>query len=159
LRPWTRIRTQWKIIKPGSVSLENFLTVTYNIGQKEKDDLDFYAVKKKYAPRNAKEERLTLKNAGIKNGTVITKWNGKTIDSYFDEITYYFNQNPVLANEEFYLPTYVAGIGKNMAYGETYVQGKKDNENPFVTTGFLDENGIEKTVNSSFLLQSHTTKE
>ena len=130
-----------------AINVEGFEN-SYSINSDEKDELGFYAVKKKYAPGSAERERLTLKNAGIQNGTVITKWNGKTIDSYFDEITYYFNQNPVRENEEFYLPAYVAGIGKNMVYGETCVQGKNNGGNPFVTISFLDEDGNEKTVNA-----------
>ncbi len=125
---------------------------SYSVNGTEEDELGLYAVKKKYMPRLTETERLTLKNAGIKNGTVITKWNGKSIDSYYDRVDYYFNQNPVRENEEFYLPMYVAGIGRDMGYGETYVPKKKqgafDKEAPVATISFLDENGTEQTVNA-----------
>ena len=67
---------------------------SYSIDSAEHDDLQFYTVKGSLQPEDAETNRLTLKNAGIKNGTVITKWNGKSIDEYYDEVTFYDGQYP-----------------------------------------------------------------
>lgn len=51
--------------------------------------------------------KLTLKNAGVKNGTVITAWNGKPIDEYMEEVKDTLPpqifQTPDRDNEEFYI--------------------------------------------------------
>lgn len=125
---------------------------SYAVDNKDKDDLGFYKVKDNFLCKDA--ERLTLKNAGIKNGTIITKWNGKSIDEYYDEVKYYMDQYPVRDNEEFYLPMYVAGIGRDMYYGQTYVPGEtyenisgvELSDAPAVDITYLDQNGEEKTV-------------
>ncbi|MBO4864692.1 MAG: hypothetical protein J5517_10010 [Eubacterium sp.] len=130
---------------------------SYSVLNEDEDDLGYYMVKDMYLNKSA--DRLTLKNAGIKNGTVITKWNGKPIEDYYDSISYYMEQMPVRENEEFYLPMYVAGIGKNMDYGETYVQGEvyesktgaKIDSDPEVDITYLDENGEEKTITAPSL--------
>ena len=127
---------------------------SYMISSETHDDIGMYTVKKKFMPEGADAARLTLKNAGIKNGTVITKWNGKPVEEYFGEVTYYIDQYPVRENEEFYLPMYVAGIGKNMDYGDTFIPGEEINdksgnvikENPSADITFLDDDGNEKTV-------------
>ena len=119
---------------------------SYSISGSDEDELGLYSVKGKYVTKSAQAKRLTLQDAGIANGTVITKWNGKAIDEYFEEVDYYFNQYPVRENEEFYLPAYVAGIGSGMAYGETFVPGKDGKAGPTVTISFLDASGDEKTV-------------
>jgi fumarate reductase subunit C len=124
---------------------------SYSIEGAKEDELGLYSVKKKFLSQNASADRLTLKNAGITNGTVITKWNGKAIDAYFDEVDYYFDQYPVRENEAFYQPIYVAGIGSDMAYGETYVPGKDGKASPSVSISFLDENGMERTVEAPCL--------
>ena len=82
-----------------------------------------------FKTKNSDNDRLSLLNAGIKNGTVITKWDGKNIEDYYDDIKYYFFQVPVDENEEFYKPMYVAGMG-----GDS------------VEISFIDEEGKEKTV-------------
>lgn len=112
---------------------------SYSIADKKEDIVGLYKMKDYYKPENADNDRLTLKKAGIRNGTVITKWNGKPIDEYFKEVNYYMNQYPVRENEEFYLPMYVAGIGNNMDYGITYVPDY----------GVCDKNGIEIMSNTS----------
>ena len=127
---------------------------SYSISSDIKDDVGMYTVKNKFMPEGADADRLTLKNAGIKNGTVITKWNGKPVEEYFDDVTYYIDQYPVRENEEFYLPMYVAGIGKDMEYGDTFIPGEdiKDRsgnvikDNPTVDITFIDDAGNEKTV-------------
>ena len=127
---------------------------SYSIDSNDEDDFGFYTVKNNYKPDSAGDDRLTLKNAGIKNGTVITKWNGRPVEEYFDDVNYYLHQYPVKENEEFYLPIYVAGIGKNMDYGVTYVSGneckdKAGNEitsNTEVDITYIDDQGEEKSV-------------
>ena len=127
---------------------------SYTINNDDKDDLGYYMVKDKYISENAESDRLTLKNAGIRNGTVITKWNGKPIEEFYEEVRYYIDQYPVRENEEFYLPMYVAGIGNDMNYGETYVPGEilksktgsKISASPTADITFVDSNGQEKTV-------------
>ena len=132
---------------------------SYSILSDEHDSLGYYSVKEDFISEPSEEDRLTLKNAGIKNGTIITKWNGKSIEDYFEEISYYMEQYPVRENEEFYLPMYVAGIGKDMEYGETYVpgeilkskSGKEISSNPTVDITFIDADGTEKTVTAPSL--------
>ena len=103
---------------------------SYSINDKDDiGNIDYFKVKDEYKTANADTDRLTLVNAGIKNGTIITKWDGKAIDDYFDDIPFYYFQVPVKENEEFYQPVYVAGMG-----GDS------------VEISFLDENGEEKTV-------------
>lgn len=89
------------------------------------DDLALYKEKEEYLPEEYEDIRLTLKENGIQNGTVILKWNGKNIEEYFAEMDYYFQAYPVRENEDFYRPLYVAGIGENMQYGETTTPGKE----------------------------------
>ena len=131
--------------------------MSYSITEDGYDELGMREIVKKYAPSNAEANRLTLANAGIHNGTVITKWNGKPIDEYFDEIDYYMDQFPVKENEEFYRPIYVAGIGRDLNYGETVIPDamkescKKtvDNvsaENASVDITFINDMGEEETV-------------
>lgn len=120
---------------------------SYNVTNDEKDDMGIYRIKNKFLSETADCDRLTLKNAGIKNGTIITKWNGKPIDEYFGELSYYFEQYPVRENEEFYQPVYVAGIGMGMNYGETCVPADEDNNaSPSAEITFINDDGIEETV-------------
>ena len=74
-------------------------------------------------------KRLTLKESGIHNGTVITKWNGRAVEEWYEDVRCYLFQSPDRENEQFYLPLYVAGIG-----GES------------VSIEFLDDAGEEKSV-------------
>lgn len=55
--------------------------------------------------------KLTLKNAGVKNGTVITAWNGKPIDVIvpFDEKA----AAAIFENGEDYLLDYAVGYVKS----------------------------------------------
>ena len=104
--------------------------MSYSINDKDDiGEVEYSKIKDEYKTENADAERLTLVNAGIKNGTIITKWDGKAIDNYFDDIPFYYFQVPVKENEEFYQPMYVAGMG-----GDS------------VEISFLDECGEEKTV-------------
>lgn len=104
--------------------------MSYSINDKDDiGEVEYSKIKDEYKTENADAERLTLVNAGIKNGTIITKWDGKAIDDYFDDIPFYYFQVPVKENEEFYHPMYVAGMG-----GDS------------VEISFLDESGEEKTV-------------
>lgn len=127
---------------------------SYSINSSDKDEIGMYTEKENFMPESADSDRLTLKNAGIKNGTVITKWNGIPVEEYMDDINYYMTQYPVRENEEFYIPMYVAGIGRDMNYGDTYVPGEdntnksgnKITSNPSVDITFIDDNGDEKTV-------------
>ena len=104
--------------------------MSYSINDKDDiGEVEYSKIKDEYKTENADAERLTLVNAGMKNGTIITKWDGKAIDDYFDDIPFYYFQVPVKENEEFYQPMYVAGMG-----GDS------------VEISFLDESGEEKTV-------------
>ena len=111
---------------------------SYSVDSDEEDLMGLYRFKDKYRSNAADENKEVLKNAGIKNGTVITKWNGREIDEYYDEIKYYITSFPVRENEEFYMPMYVAGIGENSEYGDY-------NENEAVLS-YLDDNGEEKEI-------------
>ena len=111
---------------------------SYSVDSDEEDLMGLYRFKDKYRSDAADENKEVLKNAGIKNGTVITKWNGREIDEYYDEIKYYITSFPVRENEEFYMPMYVAGIGENSEYGDY-------NENEAVLS-YLDDNGEEKEI-------------
>ena len=127
---------------------------SYSINSTDEDDIGFYSVKEYYKPGTAESDRLILKNAGIKNGTVITKWNGMPLEECLDEVNYYMEQYPVRENEEFYKPIYAAGIGNDMNYGDTYVpdeelknkSGELISSNPSVDITFIDEDGNEKVV-------------
>ena len=81
---------------------------SYSINSTDQDEVGMYTVKSLFMPETAETDRLTLKNAGIKNGTVITKWNGKSIEEYLEKVNYYIYQYPVRENEEFYIPMYAA---------------------------------------------------
>ena len=94
---------------------------------KDADSLGLGEIKDRYIIKDA--DRSVLSNAGIKNGTIITKWDGKPIDDYLDDITFTLFACPDRDNEAFYKPLYVAGIG-----GET------------VDITFIDEGGNEKQV-------------
>lgn len=121
-----------------AVNVEGYSN-SYSIDSDESDIVGFYRFKDKYRTSDADESAKTLCDAGIKNGTVITKWNGQEIEAYYDEIKYYFTQYPVRENEEFFLPLYVAGIGDECEYGDL-------NEHGAVLT-YLDEKGEEKEIN------------
>lgn len=111
---------------------------SYSIDSDEEDLSGFYRYKEKYRSEDADENVNALKNAGIKNGTIITKWNGKSIEEYYDDIKYYVSPYPVRENEEFFLPMYVAGIGEGCEFGDL-------NENKAVLT-YIDDNGEEKDI-------------
>ena len=130
---------------------------SYSITEDGYDELAMRDILKAYEPSNAEANRLTLKNAGIHNGTIITKWNGKPIDEYFDEIDYYMDQFPVKENEEFYRPIDVAGIGRDLNYGETVIpEAMKESckktvegvsaETASVDITFINDKGEEETV-------------
>lgn len=119
----------------------------YSINDEE-DDYGFYRIDDEYHPADVSDKRLTLKNAGLHNGSIITKWNGKDITEYYDAVKYYLTQYPVKENEEFYLPMYVAGISNSdrVPYAQRF-----DKDSGSVTISFLDENGTEQTVKAPSL--------
>ena len=80
---------------------------------------------------DASAKHLTLKESGIHSGTVITKWNGKAVEDWYEDVRCYMFQSPDRENELFYLPLYVAGIG-----GEC------------VSIEFLDDAGEKKSVDA-----------
>lgn len=102
---------------------------TADIGEAE-----YSKVKNNFKTETADQDRLSLVSAGIKNGTVITKWDGKDIEEYFDDIKFYYFQVPVNDNEEFYKPMYVAGLGEES-----------------VDITYIDDNGNEKTITANKL--------
>lgn len=99
---------------------------SFSIGS-DKDPIDLREIKDKYIVKDA--DRNTISEAGIKNGTIITKWDGKPIDDYLEDVRFSLFASPDRENEDFYKPLYVAGMG-----GES------------VEITFLDDNGEEKTV-------------
>nr|MCR5390508.1 hypothetical protein [Lachnospiraceae bacterium] len=119
----------------------------YSINDEE-DDYGFYRIDDEYHPADVSDKRLTLKNAGLHNGSIITKWNGKDITEYYDAVKYYLTQYPVKENEEFYRPMYVAGIANTDR--SPYAQ-RFDKDGGSVTISFLDENGTEQTVEAPSL--------
>ena len=87
-----------------------------------------------YLSDNAESDRLKLLNAGLHNGSVITSWDGKSIEEIEKEVDVYAETFPSKDNEEFYLPMYAAGKG-----GDS------------VEIGFIDDAGMEKTVTAKAL--------
>ena len=78
---------------------------SYNVTNDEKDDMGIYRIKDEFLSENADRDRLTLKNAGIKNGTIITKWNGN--DCLFDNCTNAININSNLSiNDSLFVSCY-----------------------------------------------------
>lgn len=80
------------------------------------------------------EKESEIAEAGIKNGTVITSWDGKTIDELINEKEIFFFMipyNPVKENDDFYRAVLASGIG-----GDT------------VCIGFIADDGKEHTVNA-----------
>lgn len=76
------------------------------------------------------EDGCEAMNSGITNGTVITKWNGVSIDKAISEAEYaLIDIEPVFANIEMKMPIYFAGMG-----GDS------------VDVSFKDKSGTEKTV-------------
>ncbi|MCR5847304.1 MAG: hypothetical protein K6G75_04225 [Lachnospiraceae bacterium] len=120
-----------------AINVEGYAN-SYSIDSEEEDLTGFYRFKENYRSEDADENIDVLKNAGIKNGTIITKWNGRAIDDYYDDIKYYVSAYPVRENEEFFLPMYVAGIGANSEFGDF-------NEDEAVLT-YLSDNGEEKEL-------------
>lgn len=102
------------------------------------DEIKDFEEIKNYIKDDAEADRLTLKNAGVKNGTVITAWNGTPIDEYMEEISDELPpqlfQVPDKDNEEFYRPLYAVG-GSEAS----------------VSISYLDEEGNEKTVEAPAL--------
>ncbi len=133
---------------------------SYTINDTTIDDMGLGMLREEYTIHDVDDVRETLKNSGITNGTVITKWNGKPVEEYYDEINYYFTTftYPVKENEDFYLPIYVAGIGENLKYGDSFAPDKRSKEieteekdGAFATITFLDENGNEKEIKAPCL--------
>ena len=83
-----------------------------------------------YAAVNVEPDSVPAK-AGIHNGTVITAWDGKTPDTYYDQVRCTTIAFPDKENKEFYLPIYMSGIG-----GDS------------VEITYLDENGETKQVDA-----------
>ena len=83
-----------------------------------------------YAAVNVEPDSVPAK-AGIHNGTVITAWDGKTPDTYYDQVRCTTIAFPDKENKEFYLPIYMSGIG-----GDS------------MEITYLDENGETKQVDA-----------
>ncbi len=93
-----------------------------------------YEYAKDHLSDNAQADRLQLLNAGIHNGTVITSWDGKSIEELKKEVDVYVDAFPSKDNEEFYLSVYAAGKGADS-----------------VKIGFIDDSGTEKSVTAKKL--------
>ena len=124
---------------------------SYSIDSDEEDIVGFYKIKDNYLTAEAEEVADTLKNAGIKNGTVITKWNGKSVDEYYDDITYQYFATPVKENEAFFNPMYVAGIGINMEYGESLPRTRQSDKGEYALITYIDDNGNEQEIKAPCL--------
>ncbi len=95
------------------------------------------------------------RDAGIENGTVITRWNGQEINEAISETDYVYYRNtiPVKATEDMLRPFMLATKGM-------YEDGEKgiatdllrnaritdDSQRPKAKVGFIDKNGIEKEI-------------
>ena len=99
--------------------------VSYSINDKDQK----FEKADEYLTKDVDVNRLTILNAGIKNGTVITSWDGKSMEELMDEQELYLFPSPDKVNEEFYLPICAAGNG-----GDT------------VEITFIDDDGLEKKV-------------
>ncbi len=86
------------------------------------------AYKTELAP-DIEKIRYTLRDAGIKNGTVITSWDGMSIKDLVSKADVMMMNMPDAENEAFYRTIHAAGYG-----GDT------------VTIGFISDDGTEKTV-------------
>ncbi len=89
---------------------------------------------KNYQSKEAEKERLTLWNAGVRNGTIITGWNGKSVEELLNEVEVYWMSFPDRENEMFFRPVYAAGLGDES-----------------VRLQFLTEDGTEKFVTAPAL--------
>ncbi|MCR4640500.1 MAG: hypothetical protein K5697_00540 [Lachnospiraceae bacterium] len=87
-----------------------------------------------YMSETAEEDRLQLKNAGLRNGSIITAWNGRPVEDAYAGIEAYMSSFPDRRNEEFYLPAYAAGVG-----GDS------------VEISFINDQGQESTVTAKAL--------
>ena len=87
-----------------------------------------------YLREDAKDHALQLKEAGLHNGSIITAWNGRSVEDAFYLIEAYLYSYPDRKNEEFYLPAYAAGMG-----GDS------------VEISFIADDGSEKTVTAKAL--------
>lgn len=72
------------------------------------------------------EKDSDIYNAGIRNGTVITSWDGRKVEELINsvEIDYYVGMayNPVKENEDFYKAVFAAGTGGD-SVAITYIGG------------------------------------
>jgi carboxyl-terminal processing protease len=75
------------------------------------------------------EPDSVISAAGIQNGTVITAWNGESIEDVEDELTITLSSFPDRDNEFFYRALLVAGVGEDS-----------------VTISYLDASGNEQSV-------------
>lgn len=76
------------------------------------------------------EENSQVYQSGIRNGTVITKWNGSELTDSFNKVDMsIINNMPLKENEDFYRSILAAGIGDDVN-----------------TISFLDEKGKEQTI-------------
>ncbi len=123
---------------------------SFSIDEIENDRLEYERVKKDYIPDNLDDIRLTLKNAGIKNGTVITKIDGKDITDYYDYLDYYMYQYPDRNNEEFYKPFYVAGLTEDGDGGYS-LNLDTDQKDSSIEITYIDDNNQERTVSAPYL--------
>ena len=78
---------------------------------------------------NLAENRLTLYNAGIHNGTVITKWDGIDIGEHCQFPNIFLQRFADKTNRTYYMPVYAAGYGGDV-----------------VTITFINDDGLEEQV-------------
>lgn len=105
---------------------------SYSIEDKEQE----IPIAGNYQTEHARDKRLTLWDAGVRNGTIITGWNGKSVEELLKEVEVYWMNYPDRENEAFFRPIYAAGLG-----------GKEDT----VEIKFLAEDGTEHTVTATAL--------
>ncbi|MCR5251673.1 MAG: hypothetical protein K6E50_13805 [Lachnospiraceae bacterium] len=93
-----------------------------------------YSYAESYRSKSAEADRLSLVNAGLHNGSIITAWDGKSIEELEQEVDVYAESIPTRDNEEFYRPMHAAGKGGDR-----------------VEIRFLDDDGTEKSVEAPAL--------
>ena len=89
---------------------------------------DFKKFSSQLAP-DIEKIRYILRDAGIKNGTIITSWDGMSMEEAVSKVDVMLENMPDAENEAFYRTFYAAGYG-----GDT------------VNIGFIADDGTEKTV-------------
>lgn len=98
------------------------------------DEEQPYSCSKEFLSKDSFVNRLNLYNSGVRNGTVITKWDGIDIEELCQRPDVFMQRFADKTNREYYTPVYAAGYG-----GE------------IITITFINDNGLEEQVSVSRL--------